>query len=370
MTQLTDAYLFEQIAESIRLQIARGELQAGDRLPSIRDLAQEWGCTPGTVNRAYVILSDEGMVSSRRGGGTTVNANALLDQQPPLRSAILVNQIEGLLLSLLNQGYAEAEVESAFSSALARWHALREMPPGGSRRSAENRLRFVGSHDLAIDLLAQQLAAQSDSRLNVAYRGSLGGLIALSRGEADIAGSHLWDEQSDEYNVPFVQRVLPGRRVALVTVAGRSFGLILPVGNPQEISTLADLTRPDVRWVNRQQGSGTRVWLDAQLRRLGVETAEIDGFNDVRTTHSEVAEAIHDGAATAGLGIFAAASALGLDFVPFAQEQYQLVIPEAVMETAVCQTLLAILQTESFKEAVAGFGGYQVEKTGEINWVE
>ncbi len=370
MTQLSNAYLFEQIAESIRLQIARGELQAGDRLPSIRELAQEWGCTPGTVNRAYAVLADEGMVSSRRGGGTIVNENALADQQPPLRSAILVNQIEGHLLSLLNQGYTEGEVESAFTSALARWHALREAPAAGGRQRTDKSLRFIGSHDLAIDYLAQQLAAQSDSRLKVAYRGSLGGLIALSRGEADIAGSHLWDEQSDEYNVPFVQRVLPGKRVALVTVAGRSFGLILQAGNPLAINSLAELTRPGVRWVNRQQGSGTRVWLDAQLRRLGVEPAIIDGFDDVRTTHSEVAAAILDGTATAGLGIFAAASAVDLDFIPFAQELYQLVIPEAVIETAVCQALLAILQTREFKENVAAFGGYQVEKTGEVNWVE
>lgn len=364
-----EAHLFEQIAESMRIQIARGELQAGDRLPSIRELAEEWHCTPGTVNRAYVILADEGLVTSRRGSGTTVSENPLSDEEMPLRSAILTNQMENLLLNLLGQGYTELEVEAAFSLAVSRWHSWQQTAVRSETVRAEDRLRFVGSHDLAVEYLAEIMAQKGEFQLTTSYRGSLGGLMALARGEADIAGSHLWDEETDQYNVPFVQRVLPGERVALVTVAGRSFGLILPVENPQQISSLSELTNAGVRWVNRQPGSGTRVWLDAQLKNLSVDSATIDGYDNSKTTHNEVAAAIRNGEATAGLGIQAAASAFGLAFIPLAQELYQLIIPEAVFDTAVCRELLTVLETEEFKESISDFGGYETAETSNIFWV-
>ena len=365
-----EAHLFEQIAESIRIQIARGELKPGDRLPSIRDLAEDWNCTPGTVNRAYAILADENLVTSRRGSGTIVSENPLLNEQAPLRSAFLINQIENLLLNLMGQGYTEHEIEASFPLALSRWHSWKRAAASGEAPHLEHQLRFVGSHDLAVEFLADEVAKIEKFLLTTSYRGSLGGLMALARGEADIAGSHLWDEESDQYNVPFVQRVLPGKRVALVTVAGRSFGLMLPPGNPQDITSLSDLITPGLRWVNRQPGSGTRVWLDAQLKQSGIATAEIEGYETTKTTHHEIAAAIKEGQATAGLGIEAAASAYGLDFVPLAQEQYQLVIPHTVWDTAVCQELLAILHKETFKEKITNFGGYDITETGKILWVD
>jgi putative molybdopterin biosynthesis protein len=231
-------------------------------------------------------------------------------------------------------------------------------------------MRFVGSHDLTMDLLARQLAEESPpQRLTLAFRGSLGGLMALARGEAEIAGIHLWDEATNSYNIPFVERVLPGQRVALVTLAERSLGLILPPGNPQQLQKLADLVHKDVRWVNRQAGSGTRVWLDGQLRQLGIETAVIEGYNQEKTTHLEAAQAVQSGAATAGLGIYAAAVAYGLDFVPLTQELFQLVITQAVWETAVCQTLLTVLGSPPFVAAVDALGGYETKATGEISWI-
>ncbi|MFL7867908.1 MAG: substrate-binding domain-containing protein [Anaerolineales bacterium] len=365
----TEAHLFEQIAESIRLQIAHGELKAGDRLPSIRDLAEEWACTPGTVNRAYAILADEGLVTSRRGSGTIVNANPLLDEQAPLRSAFLTNQIENLILNLLGRGYTESEIETSFSLALARWQDWQKEAARQIVSLRENQLRFVGSHDLAIELLAEEVAKENGFHLTTSFRGSLGGLIALARGEADIAGSHLWDKESNQYNIPYVQRVLPGERVVLVTVAGRSFGLMVPAGNPQSVQSLRDLTKPGVRWINRQPGSGTRVWLDTQLKQLGLDEGEIEGFNDIKTTHNEIAEAIKNGQATTGLGIQAAASAFGLDFIPLAVEKYQLVIPEAVWETAVCQHLLKTLQEEQFQETITNLGGYDTTETSKTLWV-
>ncbi|MFL7839168.1 MAG: substrate-binding domain-containing protein [Candidatus Promineifilaceae bacterium] len=365
----TEAHLFEQIAESIRIQIAHGELQTGDRLPSIRDLARTWDCTPGTVNRAYSILADEGLVISRRGSGTVVSANPLLDEQAPLRSAFLTNQIENLLLNLLGRGYTESEIETSFSLALDRWHKWQQTAVRESIPHPENRLRFVGSHDLAIEYLAEEVSKENDYQLSTSFRGSLGGLIALARGEGDIAGSHLWDKESNQYNIPYVQRVLPGERIALVTVAGRSFGLMLPPGNPQSVSSLLDLTNPEVRWINRQPGSGTRVWLDTQLKQLDLDPAKIKGYNESRTTHNEIAEAITNGEATAGLGIQAAATPYDLDFIPLAQEHYQLVIPEMVWEMAVCQHLLQILQKEQFKETIKNFGGYDTAETSKTIWI-
>ena len=368
--QTPEAHLFEQVAESLRLQIARGELRPGDRLPSIRQTAQLWQCTPGTVSRAYAILAEEGLVNSRRGGGTRVSQNPFTEEQAALKSAVLVNQSEGWLLNLLGQGYAVEEVQSAFQEALARWHTLQAQALAQAAGEHGEVLRFVGSNDLTIDYLARKLNEGGAGKMSVSFQGSLGGLMALARGEADIAGSHLWDEKNNVFNEPYVRRVLPGKRVALVTVVGRTFGLMLPPGNPQQIKELGDLALADVRWVNRQPGSGTRVWLDAQLRALGIDAQAIDGFETIKTTHIEVAQAIEQGSATAGLGIYAAALAHGLDFIPLAEEQYQLVIPGKAMETAACRALLEALAADEFKQTVAGFGGYTTNESGTIEWIE
>lgn len=367
MTRSADAHLFEQIAESLRLQIARGELQPGDRLPSIRELADTWGCTPGTVNRAYAMLADEGLTTSHRGSGTVVSQGAMFSERKPLRSAVLTNQVEALLLNLLGQGYTETEIEKALTESLHRWQAWQQKSAIDQPRELSNQLRFAGSHDLAVALLAEELHGDG-IQLKTDFRGSLGGLIAIARGEADLAGSHLWDEEGDCYNAPFVQRILPGMRVALLTVAARSFGLLLPAGNPQAITGLKDLVKPGVRWINRQPGSGTRVWLDAQLKRHGIAESAITGYQMTKTTHHEVAETIQSGQATAGLGIEAAAIAHQLDFVPVAQEVYQLVIPEAVFNSHPCQKLVQLLRSERIKEMFQDLGGYDVTQTGEITW--
>ena len=365
-----EAYLFEQIAEAIRLQIARGDLQPGDRLPPVRRMAAQWQCTPGTVGRAYSALADEGLVISRRGGGTRVAENPLPAQPSLLRSAVLTNQVESLLLNLLGQGYSETEVRTAFAESLERWQRLQRRREPEKRAVPETRIRFAGSHDLSLDILREMLLERGGYQLDISYRGSLGGLIALVRGEADIAGSHLWDEQNDEYNAPYVRRVLPGQRTALVTLAARSLGLMLPLGNPQGVKSLEDIGQDGIVWINRQDGSGTRVWLDAQLRRIGLQPAEISGYENSRITHMEVAEAIQDGEATAGLGILAAAAACGLDFIPLAYETYQLVIPQAVFETAVSQELLNIVRTDSFQKRIATLGGYQTTDSGQLVWIE
>jgi molybdate-binding protein/DNA-binding transcriptional regulator YhcF (GntR family) len=373
MVTKPETFLYLEIAESIRRLIASGELQPGDRLPPVREMARRWGCTPGTVSRAYAQLAREGLVEGHRGSGTRVQPGALHPERSTWQWAELVNRAEQFLLEALSSGHTPAQAESALSVAVSRWQELQRVSvpqpqPGPSTAGAG--FRFVGSHDLALELMAHTLAEEApQARLSVEYVGSLGGLIALARGEAEITGIHLWDEVTNTYNVPFIQRLLPGRRVALLTLAHRSLGLIVPPGNPQRLQNLADLARPGVRLVNRQSGSGTRVWLDAQLKALGIQPASVPGYEREETTHLAVASAVDQGEATVGLGIHAAASAYGLDFVPLTQERYDLVLPEAVWGLPAAQALIMLVRSPQFREAIAAFGGYDTSETGRGTWI-
>jgi molybdate-binding protein/DNA-binding transcriptional regulator YhcF (GntR family) len=370
---VTDAKtpLYLTIAESIRHLIASGELQPGDQLPTIRALAACWGCTPGTVNRAYGILMEESLVIGRRGAGTRVTASALQDEPPPWRWASLVNCAETFMLDALSSGHTAAQAEAALAVAVARWQQLQEKGAPQPRPAApEDRLRFVGSHDLVVELLPRLLAERDSSlSLSLEYVGSLGGLMALARGEAEIAGIHLWDTVTDTYNTPFVQRVLPGRRVALLGLVQRSLGLIIPQGNPQHIRGLDDLIRPQVRFVNRQPGSGTRVWLDEQLRARGVSVHDIAGYDRAEATHLAVARAVAEGEATVGLGIQAAGDAFALEFVPLTQEQYDLAIPAEVWQARAARLLIEVIRSARFREAVSALGGYGTAISGQESWV-
>jgi molybdate-binding protein/DNA-binding transcriptional regulator YhcF (GntR family) len=362
--------LYEEIAESLRRRIASGELGPGDRLPAVRELARRWGCTPGTVNRAYVQLGQEGLVAGHRGGGTRVAPNPLQPAQPAWGWASLVNRAEQYLLEAIGGGHTPAQADAALSVAMARWQDLeRQGVPHPEPASRASQLRFAGSHDLTVELLARMLREEAPhAELSIEYLGSLGGLMALARGEADVAGAHLWDEATDTYNLPFVRRVLPGRRMVLVTLAGRSQGLITPPGNPQGLRGLTDLARPGVRMVNRQTGSGTRVWLDAQLAALGIRPESITGYEREETTHLAVARAVEQGEASAGLGIHAAAAAYSLHFVPLTQERYDLVVPAAVWASPPAQALARIIRSPRFQEAVAALGGYDTAGTGQETW--
>jgi putative molybdopterin biosynthesis protein len=205
--------------------------------------------------------------------------------------------------------------------------------------------------------------------VSVEYVGSLGGLIALARDEAEVAGVHLWDEATDTYNLPFVQRLFPGRQAVLITLAHRSLGLIIPPGNPQQLQSLADLVRSDVCFVNRQSGSGTRVWLDAQLKALDITPQSVPGHEREESTHLGVARAVSQGEATVGLGIHAAAAASGLDFLPLTQERYDLVFLEAAWKAPLAQALIKVVRSARLKEAVAALGGYDTSQTGRELWI-
>ena len=358
--------LYHQIAESIRQEILYGGLRPGDRLLPVREMATRWHCTPGTVQRAYKELARQGLVVSRRGQGTRGVAAIPAKEDAPLRRAALVHQAETFLLEVLTAGYTPTEVEQAVRLALDRWRALAREP----QRPSGPALRFVGSHDPAVTLIASHFAdLVPDHVLRLTFAGSLGGLIALAEGEADLAGSHLWDEESDTYNTAFVRRLLPGRRVALVTLAHRRLGLITPPGNPAGVRSLEDLAQGESRFVNRQRGSGTRVWLDAHVRRLGLAPDQIPGYDEEVPTHSEVARAIAEGRADVGMGVEAAAIAYGLDFTLLAMERYDLVIPADMWGSSPVQALVHWLTTEAAKAAIAGLGGYDTRETGNVAWL-
>ena len=225
----------------------------------------------------------------------------------------------------------------------------------------------IGSHDLTLDLLAEELARRyPGNSLSSANVGSLGGLIALGRCEAHMAGSHLLDEETGEYNVSYIKRVLPDTRVVLLGFVQREQGLIVSKGNPKKIETLADLTRRDVVFINRQRGAGTRVLLDYRLRQQGIDPRQIQGYDRQEYTHLAIAAAVASGAADAGLGILAAARALDLDFVRMAMERYDLVLPAQFYGDKLLAPLLAIVRDPIFAARVRALGGYATPHIGEM----
>jgi putative molybdopterin biosynthesis protein len=228
----------------------------------------------------------------------------------------------------------------------------------------ENTIFAIGSHDIIIDLMAQFLAVKN-RRLISANVGSMGGLVALSRGESHLAGSHLLDPENGEYNLKYIRQVLPDIPVKVIVLVGRQQGLLVAKGNPKDITSLQDLSRPEVCYMNRQGGAGTRVLLDYHLRLLGISPASIRGYPQEEYTHLGVAAAISSGRADCGLGIAAAAQALDLDFIPLYQERYDLVIPRRFYDDALLAPLIALLTDQSFKEAVSSLPGYSIEPMGQ-----
>jgi len=223
----------------------------------------------------------------------------------------------------------------------------------------------IGSHDMSLDLMAQYLA-QRDRRLASANVGSLGGLIALRRGEAHLAGSHLLDPDTGVYNLTYIREYLPDTPVKVVALVDREQGLLVSRGNPGGILSLEDLTRPEVTFINRQRGAGTRVLLDYHLESLGIASQTIKGYNQEEYTHLAVAAAIASGRADCGLGIAAAAQALELDFIPLFQESYELVIPSEYYVSPLLAPLFEVLDDLEFRQAVASLTGYRVSRMGTL----
>jgi putative molybdopterin biosynthesis protein len=223
----------------------------------------------------------------------------------------------------------------------------------------------IGSHDLTLDLLAQFLA-ERERRFVSANVGSLGGLLALGKGEAHLAGSHLLDTETGEYNLSYIKKYLPGVPVKVMVLVRREQGLIIRQGNPKKIHALSDLARSGVTFVNRQRGAGTRVLLDYYLNREGISSEQVAGYTQEEYTHLSVAAAVASGRADCGLGIAAAAQALNLDFVPLFQERYDLIIPRVYAESELLAPLFDVVNDQAFREAVAVMPGYDVSLMGTL----
>jgi putative molybdopterin biosynthesis protein len=230
----------------------------------------------------------------------------------------------------------------------------------------ENTILCTGSHDLAIGVIEDQLK-QHYPELKIAATnvGSVGGLLALQRGETHMAGTHLLDPETGVYNIPDIKRMIPKLPVVLVHLAQREQGIVVAHGNPRSIGKLSDLTS-GIRFVNRQAGSGTRVLLDFELKRLGINPNSINGYEREEFTHMSVGVAIASGLADAGLAVRAAAQALSLDFIPIAREQYDLLFLLSFFESKRGERLVRVLQSAAFKDAVADLGGYDSSGSGKL----
>ena len=235
------------------------------------------------------------------------------------------------------------------------------------KNQVENTLICVGSHDNILDLLSNELMSlEIPIRLSSTHVGSMGGLISLKRGGSHIAGSHLYDPETGDYNFPFIEKYIPEIDLMVINLAVRHQGLMIKKGNPKKIQGVQDLVREDVIFINRQKGSGTRILFDDLLKKQGISPSLIKGYDREEYTHMEIGVNVLSGTADVGMGIFAAAKALGLDFIPITKERYDLLIPKRFISDKKIQALMDIINRDSFKKKIVALGGYETHLTGMI----
>lgn len=230
-----------------------------------------------------------------------------------------------------------------------------------------NTLVVIGSHDPLLDELADMLHL-GDPRLYMSssHVGSMGGIMAIRRGEAHMAGCHLLDTADGTYNRSFIRKYFPKGDVKLVSCVGRQQGLMVARGNPLNICSFADISRQGIRYVNRQKGSGTRILTDYLCSREKVEPSDVYGYTREELTHTSVAAQIACGSADVGMGIYSAAKLYDLDFIPICIEEYDLIIPDHAWDSPMVQQLLTILRSDAFREKILSMGGYTVEHPGQV----
>lgn len=236
-----------------------------------------------------------------------------------------------------------------------------------SEKKLKNTLVIIGSHDPLLDELADMIHTEEHSLyVSSSHVGSMGGIMAVRRGEAHAAGIHLLDTETGEYNKSYLRKYFPQGGVYLVRCVGRQQGLMLQKGNPQNLACFADIGRKSLRYVNRQKGSGTRILMDYLCRKDGVDPSAIYGYEREELTHNSVAVQIAGGSADAGMGIYSAAKLYGLDFLPICVEEYDLLIPESAWNSAMVRQLISTLKSEKFKARIEAMGGYTLNRPGEI----
>lgn len=230
----------------------------------------------------------------------------------------------------------------------------------------KNGIMFCGSHDLTIDLLSSQLKrARADMKIVSSHVGSMAGIMAIRKGEAHVAGIHLLDPKTKQYNLSYIKKLLNGVDVILYPFLKRKQGWILPKGNPLMIETVADIWEKKANFVNRQKGAGTRILFDMLLAENGISSEEISGYDREMFSHLAVAAEVNGDNDGAGLGIYPAAKAMGLDFIPVADEEYDLLMTRSFYESESGRLLIELIQSVDFKQQVEKIGGYEVVEKAE-----
>lgn len=232
----------------------------------------------------------------------------------------------------------------------------------------ENQGLIICGQDIVLDVLTRYMEKRNPLLRSLrSYVGSIDGLLALYKGTANLTATHLWDGETGEFNIPYVRRFLPGQRTVVINLVYRNLGFYVAPGNPLDIRDWTDLSRPNLTIINRDKGSGTRVILDEHLRNLNIDGRAIKGYENEEMSHIAVASAVARGMADVGLGTEKAALQVQeIEFVPLTKERYDLVCYKHDLEKSNFQTMLAILRSAEFKDEVAGMGGYDTSRMGEI----
>ena len=229
----------------------------------------------------------------------------------------------------------------------------------------KNTILFIGSHDPLVDEISKILVQKNSKYiLSSAHVGSMGGIQAIRRGEAHLAGIHLLNEKDGSYNQSFVTKYFPNGEAALIECVGRTQGMMVAKKNPKNITSISSLCDSDIRYINRQKGSGTRILFDYLCKKERISSDSIHGYDHEEFTHNDVAKLIANGEADAGMGVHAAAKLYDLDFIPIYSEQYDLLIPDTMKNHPGIIEILDILKSEEFAEKAAMLGGYTLNKPG------
>ena len=234
-----------------------------------------------------------------------------------------------------------------------------------SEEQVKNTILFIGSHDPLVDEISKILVQKNSKYiLSSAHVGSMGGIQAIRRGEAHLAGIHLLNEKDGSYNQSFVNKYFPNREASLIECVGRTQGIMVAKKNPKNITDISSLCTPDIRYINRQKGSGTRILFDYLCKKERISSDSIHGYDHEEFTHNDVAKLIANGEADAGMGVHAAAKLYDLDFIPIYSEQYDLLIPDTMKNHPGIIEIIDILKSEEFAEKAAMLGGYTLNKPG------
>ncbi|NLM43699.1 MAG: molybdopterin biosynthesis protein [Clostridiales bacterium] len=231
----------------------------------------------------------------------------------------------------------------------------------------QNTIVSIGSHDLIMDIIGNMIHRKNSAyNLSSSHVGSMAGLMALRRGEAHMAPIHLLDEETGTYNIEYIKKYLANMDIALIKGVKRIQGIMTKKNNPKSIKGIEDLARDDIRFVNRQKGAGTRILTDYLLKNAGIDTEKINGYQREMTTHMAVAAAVASGSADVGVGVYSAAKAMDLNFIPIGEEEYDFAIPTAFLDEIMIKLFIEVIMSKDFKDYLNQMGGYGIENTGHI----